>query len=41
MTRVNLDNTNPLTPQSAGFPTPYTSISSATFQAMTTGNDTR
>ena len=31
---LNLGNTGtPLTPQSAGFPTPYTSISSATFQA--------
>lgn len=32
---------NPSTPERSGFPEPYTSISSATFQAMATGNGTR
>ncbi len=42
MNRVNLGAApNPSFPQSAGFPAPYTSISSATFQAMAGGNGMR
>ena len=42
VTKVNLNAAPiPAFPQSAGFPTPYTSISSATFQAMAAGNGMR
>ena len=42
VTKVNLNAAPiPAFPQSAGFPAPYTSISSATFQAMAAGNGMR